>query len=68
MPFQKAGAYWLLLGPGIELRHTHYDLKNAAERIRATKYPRAEDFAARNVLQPASEKETLQAFAKVELR
>ena len=68
MPFQEAGAYWLLFGPDIELRHTYYDFNNAAERIRATKYPQAEDFAARNVLRPPSEKETLQAFAKVELR
>jgi putative phosphoesterase len=68
MPFQEAGAYWPLLGPDIEFRHTYYDFNNAAERIRATKYPQAEDFAARNVLQPPSEKETLQAFAKVELR
>ncbi|HEX4963727.1 MAG TPA: metallophosphoesterase family protein [Thermoanaerobaculia bacterium] len=68
MPFQEPGAYWLLLGPGVELRHTPYDLAAAAERIRGTKYPQAQDFAARNVLQPPSEKETLEAFAKFELR
>ena len=68
MPFEKPGAYWLLLGPGIQLRHTPYDLAKAAERIRATKYPHAPDFAARNVLQPPSEEETIAAFAKVELR
>ena len=55
MPFQEPGAYWLLLGPDVQLRHTPYDLANAAERIRGTKYPQAEDFAARNVLQPPSE-------------
>ena len=55
MPFGKPGADWLLLGPEVELRHTHYDLRQAAERIRATKYPQAEDFAVRNVLQPPSE-------------
>jgi putative phosphoesterase len=68
MPFAEPGAYWLLLGPGIQLRHTPYDLANAAERIRATKYPQADDFAARNVLQPPSETQTLEAFARVELR
>jgi len=30
MPFGKAGAYWLLLGKNVELRHTTYDVSNAA--------------------------------------
>jgi putative phosphoesterase len=67
MPFQEPGAYWLLLGPSVQLRQTAYDLAKAAERIRDTKYPQAEDFAARNVLHPPSEGETLQAFSRVEL-
>ena len=68
MPFQEPGAYWLLLGSGVELRHTPYDREKAAERIRNTKYPQAEDFAARNVLQPPSEADTLEAFSRFELK
>jgi predicted phosphodiesterase len=68
MPFGEPGAYWLLLGPGIELRHTHYNLDEAAARIRATKYPQAEDFAARNVLRPPSEKDMLEAFTRAGLK
>ena len=68
MPFGEPGAYWLLLGPDVQLRHTPYDLVKAAGRIRDTKYPQAQDFAARNVLQPPSEGETLEAFSRVELR
>jgi hypothetical protein len=68
MPFEDPGAYWLLLGAGVQLRHTNYDLAKAAERIRGTKYPQAKDFAARNVLQPPSETEMLEAFSKVELK
>ncbi len=68
MPFAGPGADWLLLGPDVQLRHTAYDLTQAAERIRATKYPQAEEFAARNVLQPPTEKETLELFGRVELR
>ena len=68
MPFGEPGAYWLLLGPNIQLRHTPYDLAKAAERIRQTKYPQAQEFAAGNVLQPPSEKKTLEAFSRVELR
>jgi putative phosphoesterase len=68
MPFGEPGAYWLLLGPDVQLRHTPYDLERAAERIRNTTYPQAEDFAARNVLRPPSEHETLNAMTRVELR
>ncbi|MBA2258308.1 MAG: metallophosphoesterase family protein [Acidobacteria bacterium] len=68
MPFGEPGADWLLLGPDIELRHTRYDLEKAATRVRATKYPQAQEFAARNVLQPPSETEILEMFAKVGLR
>jgi predicted phosphodiesterase len=68
MPFGEPGAYWLLLGPNIEVRRTAYDLAKAAERIRATNYPQAQDFAARNILQLPSERETLEAFSKVDMR
>jgi putative phosphoesterase len=68
MPFGRPGAFWLRMGPDVQLRHTPYDLAQAATRIRDTEYPQAQDFAARNVLQPPSEEETLKAFARVELK
>jgi putative phosphoesterase len=68
MPFGAPGAYWLRLGPDVELRHTPYDLAAAAERIRATDYPQAEDFATHDVLQPRSESEALALLARAELR
>jgi putative phosphoesterase len=68
MPFGEPGADWLLLGPDVELRHTSYDLAHAAARIRATKYLQAEDFAARNVLQPPSEEEMLKVFSRAEMK
>ena len=68
MPFGASGAYWLLLGPGIELRHTTYDLEGAAARVRATMYPQADEFAARNVLSPPSEEETLAGLSHAELK
>jgi predicted phosphodiesterase len=67
MPFGEPGAYWLLIGPGVELRRTEYDLEAAARRIRATSYPAAEEFAATNVLQPPTEAQMLEVFSKVEL-
>ena len=68
MPFGEPGADWLLLGPDVQLRHTPYDLASAAESIRTTTYPQAEDFAAQYVLQPPSEATMLGAFAGDELK
>ncbi len=68
MPFGEPGADWLLLGPDIKLRHTHYDLATAAKRVRATDYPQADDFAANNVLQPPTETKMLELFTRAELK
>ena len=69
MPFGQSGASWLLLGPhDVQFQHTSYDLEKAAERIRNTSYPQAEDFAAHNILRPPSEREMLELFAKTELK
>jgi predicted phosphodiesterase len=68
MPFQQPpGAYWLMLGPDVQLRHTAYDFVKAAERIRDAKFPQAEEVVVRYVLRPPSEAETLELFAKAEL-
>lgn len=66
MPFADPGAYWLLLDNGVQLRHTPYDLAKAADRIRGTNYPGAEEFAARYVLEPPSEKAMLDLYAGAE--
>jgi putative phosphoesterase len=68
MPFQDPGAYWLLLGPDVELRRTAHDLESAAERIRTSNYPQAARFAATSVLQPPTEAAMLEMFSKVELK
>ena len=67
MPFMAPGAYWLLLGPDVDLRRTEYDLAAAAARVRATKYPQAEVFAATSILQPPAEETMLEMFGKAEL-
>jgi len=68
MPFGEPGAYWLLLGPGVQLRRTPYDLAKAARRISETDYPGAADFAAQNVLQPPTEAAMLEVFARAEVK
>ena len=68
MPFGEPGADWLLLGPSIQFRHTNYDLAKAAQQVRNTSYPQADDFADRNILRPPSEAEMLELFTRVALR
>ena len=68
MPYGDPAAYWLLLGPGVELRRTSYDLERAAERVRATTYPQASEFANNDLLHPRSEREMLELLGTVELK
>jgi putative phosphoesterase len=68
MPFGEPGAQWVMLGPEIQLKRTSYDLAKAAECIRGTKYPQADEFAVHSVLQPPSETQMLGAFTRVELK
>lgn len=67
MPFGDPGAFWALLGPDVQLRHTSYDLTKAAERIRVTEYPQAQEDAEK-ILHPPAEREMLEVFGKAELR
>lgn len=64
MPFGESGAYWALLGPDVELRRTLYDLEAAAQRIRESGYPPAEEFADRYVLSRPTEDEMLDLFER----
>ena len=67
MPFGNPDADWLVLGPQIELRHTAYDLDAAADFIRLTDFPGADEFASSNVLNPPSEEQMLAALSAAEL-
>lgn len=68
MSFQGPGAYWLEIGDSLRLRRTEYDLARAADRVRATRYPQAEAFAAGNIMKPPVEAAMLDAFDKRPLR
>ena len=67
MPYGEPGAHWLLLGPGVAFRQTFYDRVSAAERVRVTGYPQAEDFAQENVLRTPKEEEALGVFEPMAL-
>jgi putative phosphoesterase len=68
MPYGSPCAQWLILGPDVELQSTPYDLPQAAERIRGTDYPQADDFARTSVLHPPSEGAMLEVFSRVGLK
>jgi predicted phosphodiesterase len=65
---QGAGAFWILLGPTVQLRRTVYDVDAAAARVRATSYPQAEAFASTSILRPPTEEATLMLFANAALK
>jgi predicted phosphodiesterase len=67
-PFaEPSGAYWLMLGPDVQLRRTGYDFEKAAEQVRATGFPQSESLVVRYILTPPTEAETLRTYASVEL-
>jgi putative phosphoesterase len=68
MPYGDPGAYWLLLGPDVRLCKTNYDLEAAAERVRKTEYPQAQDFADNNILKPETAQEAIEYFEKMALK
>ncbi|MEO6446855.1 MAG: metallophosphoesterase family protein [Gemmatimonadaceae bacterium] len=68
MPFGEAGAYWLLLGPEVQLQRSGYDLAAGAQRVRESGYPLAEEFATQSILSPPPADMVRTQYAKVELR
>jgi diadenosine tetraphosphatase ApaH/serine/threonine PP2A family protein phosphatase len=68
MPFAAPGAYWLLLGPAVQLRRTGYDLDAAAERLRRSEFPGVAQLVERQVLHPPAEEQMLAAYASVDGR
>jgi len=68
MPFADPGAYWALIGDDVEFRRTSYDFDRAARMIRASKYPQAQDFADKNILNPPREEQMLTVFSAAEIK
>jgi predicted phosphodiesterase len=63
MPYEgEVAAYWALLGPDVELRHTAFDRERAAEGILASGWPEAEAFVRENVRAAVSRDEAIPFF------
>jgi predicted phosphodiesterase len=68
MPYEdEPGARWCLLGPGVELRRTAYDVEAAAERVRASGFPEADEHA-EGLLRPPGAEEATTVFEERRLR
>ncbi|WP_328314871.1 metallophosphatase family protein [Streptomyces sp. NBC_00442] len=63
MPYGRTGAHWALLGPGVELRTTDFDLSAAAARLRqGSSYPDIAEWADYFLYARASDADALTAF------
>jgi putative phosphoesterase len=66
MPYEgRPGAYWLWLGPEVRFHRTTYDVEQAAERIRRSGMPGAEEFAQENILTSPSAREATAIFEEM---
>jgi predicted phosphodiesterase len=62
MPYGTGGAHWALLGPGVELRRTDYDIDAACATLAAHGYPGIEGWLDYYVRQTYSDAEALAVF------
>lgn len=64
MPYGRTGAHWALLGPGVELRTTHFDLQAAATQLsQDSSYPHITEWADYFLHARATDTDALTAFA-----
>ncbi|MCR6490745.1 metallophosphatase family protein [Amycolatopsis sp. OK19-0408] len=64
MPYGASGAHWALLGDGVQLRRTEYDVEAACLFLaRRSAYPGIEEWADFFVRNPASDAEALRVFS-----
>jgi predicted phosphodiesterase len=62
MPYGRGGAHWAVLGPGVELRRTHYDRDAAAAVLAAGGYPGIDGWIDFFLRQTAGDDEALGVF------
>jgi putative phosphoesterase len=63
MPYGRAGAHWALLGPGVELRRTKFDLDAACARtVAESSYPEIAEWADYYIRARATDAEALETF------
>lgn len=61
----RAGAYWALLGPNVDLRRTAYDVLAAAERMRQVGPPQLDEYLDATLLAPIPREEAVAQFERM---
>jgi predicted phosphodiesterase len=62
MPYGRTGAHWALLGPGVELRRTRYDVDAACAVLATSGYPGIDGWLDAYVRQSFSDDEAIAVF------
>ena len=63
MPYEgKRGAYWALLGPGLQFRRTDYDFDEAVMQMRASGCPHVEEIFIDTIVNPPDKNATIRHF------
>jgi predicted phosphodiesterase len=66
MPYEgRAGAYWALLGPDVQLRRTEYDLERAVAELRTGGFPDLDEMLKESLLEPIAPDEATQLFERM---
>ncbi|POX54154.1 metallophosphoesterase [Streptomyces sp. Ru72] len=69
MPYGRPGAHWCLLGPGVDLRRTHFDIPSAITRLtRESAYEDIAEWADYFLNARAGDAEVLEVFGRMEGR
>lgn len=65
VPYEgRAGAYWALLGPDVELRRTEYDLDAAVNELRDAGFPDFDEDLRESLLEPIDADEVAEFFER----
>jgi len=65
VPYEgRAGAYWALLGPGVQLRVTEYDLDHAVAALRAGGFPDVEEMLSESLIEPTDPDQVAEFFER----
>ena len=63
LPYEgRTGAYWALLGPGVELRRSDYELAQALAQMRGGGYPGLDELLLESLLEPMDPDEVSRFF------
>jgi predicted phosphodiesterase len=65
MPYEgAAAAFWLMLGEGIDMRRTTYDVESALQAFRTTGYPNVDEMLKESLIEPADPDEVSRYFER----